>query len=182
MKALGSPKVVLTWVGSEDRNSRVFPPGRPFVAEIKNPKKRVLGERMLIRSRWGFVGVSGLSTLQSRLAALPPFKVLVSAVVRPKEGSARPSSHEIKERRKGFLVQFHSSKGKLVYKRIYSIRFKESEGLFLARIEMDGGLPVKKFVSGDSVSPSVSELLKTKVECLRFDVLRVVELGDLTFG
>jgi len=48
--------------------------------------------------------------------------------------------------------------------------------------ELDGGLPVKRFVSGELVSPSVSEVLKTEVRCRKFDIREVKETGKLEFG
>ena len=48
--------------------------------------------------------------------------------------------------------------------------------------ELDGGLPVKRFVSGELVSPSVSEVLKTEVRCSRFDIREVKETGEFEFA
>ena len=48
--------------------------------------------------------------------------------------------------------------------------------------ELDGGLPVKRFVSGELVSPSISEVLKTEVRCRRFDICEVKETGRFEFA
>ena len=39
-KILRSTKFKFTWFGSEDPDSAVFPPGRPFIAEVKGPRRR----------------------------------------------------------------------------------------------------------------------------------------------
>jgi len=38
---------------------------------------------------------------------------------------------------------------------------------------MDGGLPVKRLVSGEAVSPSLSESIGIPLRCERFDIMRV---------
>ena len=50
------------------------------------------------------------------------------------------------------------------------------------RAELDGGLPVKRFVNGELVSPSVSEVLKTEVGCRSFDIRKVREIGGFEFA
>ena len=52
----------------------------------------------------------------------------------------------------------------------------------MAEIKLDGGLPVKRLISGGSVSLSLAELLKTPLSCQRFDILRVWESGGFKFG
>ena len=41
---------------------------------------------------------------------------------------------------------------------------------------------MKRFVNGDLVSPSVSEVLKTEVGCRTFDILKVKEIGGFSFA
>jgi len=55
----GSRKLVFTWLGSEDRQSRVYPPGRPFVVEAKSPVKRKVPRKFVVRYRGGQIRVSG---------------------------------------------------------------------------------------------------------------------------
>ena len=50
------------------------------------------------------------------------------------------------------------------------------------KAELDGGLPVKRFVSGELVPPSVSEVLKTEVGCRTFDIRKVREIGEFAFA
>ena len=67
----GSDKVVLTWLGSEDEESRVLPPGRPFVAEIKSPKKRKLPRKFGVRVRKSVVYVTAGRVLPSKPVGFP---------------------------------------------------------------------------------------------------------------
>ena len=65
---------------------------------------------------------------------------------------------------------------------VYFVRgWKHGKTLTLEAM-IDGGLPVKRFVSGELVSPSVSEVLKTEVRCRTFDIREVHETGELGFG
>ena len=41
---------------------------------------------------------------------------------------------------------------------------------------------MKRFVNGELVSPSVSEVLKTEVGCRSFDICRVREIGAFEFA
>ena len=80
-------------------------------------------------------------------------------------------------------VRYKNNKGKVVFKTVYKVRVLRTGGTkLIVEIKLDGGLPVKRFVNGDSVTPSISEVLKTPVSCQRFDILRVWESGGFEFG
>jgi tRNA U54 and U55 pseudouridine synthase Pus10 len=75
----------------------------------------------------------------------------------------------------GTTIQHRNNKGKTVYKKVYSIRVGRETGGLEAEIKLDGGLPVKRLISGESVSPSLSEVLGVPLVCRGFDILRVWE-------
>jgi tRNA pseudouridine synthase 10 len=66
-------------------------------------------------------------------------------------------------------------KTKTITKKIHSIRARKvSANRFTLTLVADSGLPFKKFVRGDQVaSPSVSEIMGGKCECIQFDILEV---------
>jgi len=78
-------------------------------------------------------------------------------------------------------IQFRNNKGKTVHKRVYSLKIQRRGQGLVAEIKLDGGLPVKRLVSGGSVSLSLSELFGTPLNCQRFDILRVWESGKFKF-
>ncbi len=181
-KFCGSGKVTFAWLGSEDADSRVFRPGRPVVAEVKNPKKRKLPSRFGARFRGGLVSVSAGRVLPSKPLRLPPFRFVTE--IRAK-ATAKVTAESLKDLRSAFrktVVRFERPHNRPAFKTVYMASAKAAGRDLLIDAELDGGLPVKRFVSGELVSPSVSEVLKTEVGCRSFDILRVRETGEFGFA
>lgn len=181
-RLMRSTKMKFTWLGREDVESRVHRPGRPFVVELKSPEKRVPPRKLWMATGKGRVELSRLKALPGRPTRLPNFVFKTRVVMRP---SVRVESQNLRllaKQMKMVQVQFQTSKGKLVHKTVHSVRAKVVGDAIIAEIKMDGGLPVKRLVGGESVSPSISELLKTPLACEKFDILRVWEKGEFEFG
>jgi len=178
----GADAAKFAWVGSEDRNSRVAPPGRPFVAELKNPRRRKLPKVFLVRAGKRVVKVSRGRLLPSRPIALPRFRfrTLIAA-----KSSGRVAPTQLKELARAFRnveVVFDRPNERPVSRRVYRVVARARGRSMTIEAELDGGLPVKRFVSGELVSPSVSEVLKTEVRCRTFDICGVRETGKFGFG
>jgi len=178
----GSEKMTFTWLGSEDRESRVFPPGRPFVVEVKNPRKRSFPRRFGTRLRGGVVSISSGRILPSKPVGLPAFRFVtrIKAVAR-----SRPTPAGISELKSSFRrasVRFERPHNRPTVKTVYRLSAEARGRTLFIEAELDGGLPVKRFVNGDLVSPSVSEVLKTEVGCRSFDIFRVREMGEFSFA
>ena len=178
----GSEKMTFTWLGSEDRESRVFPPGRPFVVEVKNPRKRSIPARFGSRLRQGLVSVSSGRILPSKPVGLPSFRFVtrIKAVA-----ASRPTKEGLSELKSGFRrasVRFERPHNRPTLKTVYGVSARAKGRTLFIEAELDGGLPVKRFVNGDLVSPSVSEVLKTEVGCRSFDIFRVREIGEFSFA
>ncbi|MDG6941363.1 MAG: hypothetical protein JRN34_00345 [Nitrososphaerota archaeon] len=178
----GSDKMVFTWLGSEDEDSKVFYPGRPFVVEIKGPKKRRLPKRFGARVGGGLVAVSSGRVLRSKPVRIPSFrfKTTIRATAASKVRSEGVS--ELQARFHKATVTFERPNNRPAVKMVYGVRAKARGKALLIDAELDGGLPVKRFVSGELVSPSVSEVLKTEVSCHSFDIRRVRETGAFEFA
>jgi tRNA U54 and U55 pseudouridine synthase Pus10 len=71
------------------------------------------------------------------------------------------------------LVHYRNNKGRLVDKKIYFVKASARGKKITADIKLDGGLPVKRLVSGEAVSPSFSESMRMPLRCERFDIMRV---------
>ena len=178
----GSGKMTFTWLGSEDRESRVYPPGRPFLVEVKNPRRRKFPKRFGARLRSGLVSVTSGRVLPSKPSRLPAFRFLTHIVA---VAAAKPSEEALSELRSAFHraeVRFERPHSRPAVKEVYSASAKARGKTLFIEAELDGGLPVKRFVNGDLVSPSVSEVLKTEVACRSFDIRRVRVIGEFSFA
>jgi len=178
----GSEKFVFTWLGSEDRLSRVYPPGRPFVAEVKNPVKRKVPRRFVARFRRGQVAVSLGRVLPSRPTRLPTFRFRTEILGVASSKVGTEGLKELKKAFRGTEVRFERPHEKPVTKMVYRASATSKGRTLTIDAELDGGLPVKRFVSGELVSPSISEVLKTEVRCRRFDICEVKETGRFEFA
>jgi len=181
-KYSGSDRTTFTWLGSEDRDSRVYPPGRPFVAEVKNPRKRTFPRRFGSRLRGGLVSVSSGRVLTSKPLQLPAFKfrTRIRATAATKVGPEGMA--ELRSRFRKATVTFDRPHNRPTTKMVYRVSGTSKGRTILLDAELDGGLPVKRFVSGELVSPSVSEVLKTEVGCRSFDICGVREIGEFGFA
>ncbi len=178
----GSKKMTFTWLGSEDEESRVYPPGRPFVAELKNPRKRRFPRNFGARLKGGLVSVSAGRVLPSKPVRIPSFRFVTRIKA---TASTRVTPEALSELHSRFIrtpVTFERPHNRPTVKIVYKVTAKARGKTLLIEAELDGGLPVKRFVSGELVSPSVSEVLKTEVGCRSFDVLRVREIGEFVFA
>jgi tRNA pseudouridine synthase 10 len=178
----GADTAKFAWVGSEDKDSRVAAPGRPFVAELKNPRRRKLPKAFVVRVKKRIVKVSRGRLLPSQPVALPRFRfrTLIAA-----KSFSKVAPTQLKELTRAFRnveVVFDRPNERPVSRRVYRVVAKARGRNITIDAELDGGLPVKRFVSGELVSPSVSEVLKTEVRCRTFDICGVRETGKFGFG
>ena len=181
-KFTGSGKLVFTWLGSEDRLSRVYPPGRPFVAEVKSPVRRQVPRRFAARIRGGQVAVTGGRVLPSKPTRLPTFRFRTEVVGVASSKVGEEGLKELKRVFRGTEVRFERPHERPTTKVVYRASATLKGRTLTIDAELDGGLPVKRFVSGELVSPSISEVLKTQVRCRRFDICEVKETGRFEFA
>ena len=178
----GAEKMTFTWLGSEDRESAVLPPGRPFVVEVKNPRKRKIPGKFGTRFRGGSVTVSKGRMLPSKPVRLPSFRfrtrIRAMAAAKVPPGALA----ELKSKFRKAEVRFDRPHNRPATKTVYGVSAKAVGKTLFIDAELDGGLPVKRFVSGELVSPSVSEVLKTEVGCRSFDICGVKEIGRFGFA
>jgi tRNA pseudouridine synthase 10 len=178
----GSEKLIFTWLGSEDRLSRVYPPGRPFVAEVKSPVKRQIPRKFVARIRGGQVTVSSGRVLPSRPTKLPAFRFRTEILGVASSKVGVEGLKDLKKAFRGAEVRFERPHERPTTKTVYRASATLKGRTLTIDAELDGGLPVKRFVSGELVSPSISEVLKTEVRCRRFDICEVKETGRFEFA
>ncbi len=169
---LGSKKFKFTWFGSEDPDSIVFPPGRPMVIESKNPRRRRTPRTLGFRTGVGAMSVSGLRLVTKKFEH-PAFTFMTRAVIRAERRVSGEEVATLQREMRNAIVKYRNNKGRLVDKKIYFVRANARGKRIVADIKLDGGLPVKRLVSGEAVSPSFSESMKMPLRCERFDIVRV---------
>ena len=178
----GSDRLTFTWLGSEDRESRVYSPGRPFVAEVKNPLRRKVPGRFAARFRGGQVAVTLGRVLAAKPIKLPSFRIRTEIVGKAAAKVGPDGLADLSRAFRKATVRFDRPHDRPTSKNVYRASGKARGKTLWLDVELDGGLPVKRFVSGDLVSPSVSEVLKTEVRCRQFDICEVKVKGRFEFA
>lgn len=169
---LGSERFKFTWFGSEDEDSVVFPPGRPVIIEAKNPRKRRPPSQLKLRTGSGGITLSRIRAV-AKQSEHPSFSFMTRAVITAQEKVTEEEVKRLEREMKNTTVRYRNNKGRLVVKRIYFVRANARGKKVTAEIKLDGGLPVKRLVSGEAVSPSFSESIGKPLRCERFDIIRV---------
>ncbi len=169
---LGSKRFKFTWFGSEDPDSIVFPPGRPLLIESKNPRKRLAPRDLRLRTGRGSMSLSKVKVVTKRFDQ-PTFTFKTRAVIHAERSIASEEVGRLQKEMKNAMVQYRNNKGRLVYKKVYFVKASKRGKKITAYIKLDGGLPVKRLVSGEAVSPSFSESMGVPLRCDRFDIMGV---------
>lgn len=178
--------------GREDIDARMLGNGRPFVIEIKQPRKRFLDlerlEKAVNAYAEGKVEVSNLRfadkdivrKLKKAESAQKEYRVIMKF---ESKITARNLSLLEEKLTKAVIKQktpmrvLHRRADLTREKYIYGVKvkklsFKKAE----MKIRCQGGLYVKELVTGDDerTKPSVSGILKNKAEPIELDVLNVI--------
>ncbi len=180
LKIFQGTKTTFSWFGSEDERSLVLGSGRPFYAEVHNPKKRHLLPLTLPANLGYGVKLTQLTILDDKPEKVPSFKVKVLARVL---FQSKPDKKVVKNLPP--LIEVHQAslrKRKTYLKKIYSptIRLVKNRGYI--RFVCDGGLSIRRFLTGvgEPVTPNLPSLLGVNVEVDEekpFDILDVIVEG-----
>ena len=167
---LGGTVAKFTWIGGEDKPSLVLGNGRPFFVKLQNPNKRKLRltskifkslkiNRLKIVSDSPKKPLKFISSIKMRISAESDIKI--------------QNLKKLKDLIKSPVVVYDVS-GKRSEKKISSVKYKKtSQNEFSLFLKADGGLPIKRFVNGDNVSPGVSSIIDNSCKCLEFDFLDI---------
>ncbi len=181
--------------GREDLDVRTLGSGRPFVVEVKEPRRRKLDlkelEEEINKRAGGKVEVFGLRFADrrtvrriKRLAEISTkvYRVIATFDREIKEEELRMledalSNVTIKQRTP--LRVLHRRADRVRSKVVYGVRARKlGENRVELLVECQGGLYVKEFVTGDGgrTRPSVAEILGARVLEVTVDVLGVEEV------
>ena len=182
--------------GREDVDARMLGSGRPFIIEVKNPKKRFISLRNLARTinkqAEGKVKVLNLCItdrdmvrkLKKAEAAQKIYKTIV-------EFDRKISDEELEALEKTLtnlvvhqqtpLRVLHRRADRIREKYIYKTKIKRLKpNQVEMRIRCQGGLYIKELVTGDEgrTDPNVATIVDAKAEPLELDVLNVLMAGS----
>ncbi|QOJ78285.1 tRNA pseudouridine(54/55) synthase Pus10 [Infirmifilum lucidum] len=178
--------------GREDIDVRTLGRGRPFVLEIKRPKKRSIDlaelEKKINMEARGLIEVHGLSYCdRDSIKKLKGLAEVARKVYRALVTFSTPITEEdisklntvfnvaVVEQRTPFRV-LHRRVDKLRRKVVYRVEAKRvSEREVELVIEAQGGFYIKEFIHGDQgrTNPSIAGVLGKSVENIELDVLDV---------
>ena len=163
---LGGTTTKFTWIGGEDKSSLVLGTGRPFFVKIQNPLKRNLKSKSVI---FDFLKITNLKIVNESPKKPLKFKSSIEIKISTESEINSKNLKKLKNLQKTPIVVYEKS-GKRYEKSIFSVKYsKKSQNHFILFIKTQGGLPIKRFVASDDVSPGVSQILNTQCKCQEFD-------------
>ena len=170
-KKFGGSTAKFTWIGGEDKSSLVLGTGRPFFVKIKNPHKR---NSKLTSVSFDFLKITNLKIINDSPKKPLKFNSLIELKISTNDEIDSKNLKKLKDLLKHPVVVYEKS-GKRLEKKISSIKYKKnSKHSFTLFIRAEGGLPVRRFVNSDDVSPGISQILNTSCVCNEFDFLEIV--------
>ena len=171
-KKFGSDQVKFTWIGGEDKTSLVKGDGRPFFAKLISPKRQNI--QLPKKSVFDEITVNDLRKIDYIPRGSIPFRSKITILVMAKKGI---SSNKLKKLKQliNIPITLTGTHGKQTKKTIHKLRYrKNSLQSFTIEIDTDGGLPIKRFVEGNSVIPNITEMLNIKCFCKKFDINQII--------
>ncbi|MGD8505064.1 MAG: tRNA pseudouridine(54/55) synthase Pus10 [Candidatus Bathyarchaeota archaeon] len=178
--------------GREDIDARMLGQGRPFVIEIKRPKKRffdLLNLAQTINERAkGKVEVSKLRLATKdtvrKLKKTEAAQKLYKVIVEFDKSMSKKRLTELAKTLTNTVIRQQTPK-RVLHRRadlfrekhIYKAKIKRLKPRKMEmRVQCQGGLYIKELITGDEgrTSPSVAEILDVKAKPLELDVLEVI--------
>ncbi len=183
-------KCIFKGAGREDVDVKTLGNGRPFIVEIKRPKKRELDLDAIARK----INASGkVEVLDLRFASPKEAEEVLTknhrkeylALVLVGEGVTPEEAEEVARKLRGLEIHqrtpWRVRKARADKVRVRKVHEAEVRWLdekhFELRLVTDGGLYIKELVSGDKgrTKPSVTDLLGKGAWCERLDVLNILD-------
>lgn len=183
-------KCVFKGAGREDVDVRMLGKGRPFILEIKRPKRRKIDLEGIAReiNASGKVEVLNLRFTtpdEAEKVLSTPHRKEYLALVLVEEGVTPEEAEEVAKKLTGLEIHqrtpWRVRKARADKVRVRRVHHAEAKWIdekhFELRLITDGGLYIKELISGDKgrTKPSFSDLLGKSAWCERLDVLNVLD-------
>lgn len=163
----GCKQIKFTWIGGEDKSSLVLGNGRPFFVKLIEPHIR----KTRFPKKISLNGVT-LSKLKfvNKIPAKPlRFKTKIRLDITCDSPVSKKMIDALKSL-KNSDIEITDNMEKRALKHIHLINCKKSsEKTLLISLTVDGGLPIKRFISDDGLKPNLTQILGTKCLCTNFD-------------
>ena len=183
-------KCIFKGAGREDVDVRMLGNGRPFIVEIKEPRRR----RANLDEIAGEINSSGkVEVLNLRFVSAKEAEEVLTknhrkeylALVLVEEGVTPKEAEEVAKKLTGLEIHQRTPwrvrkarADRVRVKKVYEAKTRWiDERHFELRLITDGGLYIKELISGDRgrTKPSVSDLLGKPAWCERLDVLNILD-------
>ena len=167
---IGGTTAKFTWIGGEDKSSLVLGTGRPFFVKIQNPFKRNL--------EFSEIDLDSLKLHHLNLVNESPkkpvkFNSSISVIISADSEINTMNLKKLKDLPNNPVVVYDNY-GKRSEKKVFDVKYEQnSKNTFTLEIKAEGGLPVKRLVSGDDVVPGISKILDVRCTCQEFDFLDI---------
>ncbi len=164
-------QVKIAWIGGEDKTSLVLGNGRPFYAKILNPAKRKI--RLPKKIELNPIILKELKIVSQMPKEPIKFKSIIELSVDSENEIDSTKLKLLKNLKKSPIIVYEKF-DKRNEKKVYSLKYKKtSSKSFSVNLKVDGGLPIKKFVDGDNISPTLTDLLDSNCRCKEFDFYQI---------
>jgi tRNA pseudouridine synthase 10 len=168
----GAQQAKMTWIGSEDESSLVIGNGRPFFVKLINPHKRkiILPTKITLEG----ISITHLRTISKIPTDQIKFKTEVLLEIET-EKDLSPERLNILKSLKDMSILINENSSWKNQKRVYDVKIKKVDRRsFTILMESDGGIPIKRFVTGSNIEPNLSLLLENSCKCITFDFHKIV--------
>ena len=170
-KKFGGTTAKFTWIGGEDNSSLVLGTGRPFFVKIKNPFKRKI---RLYDEKLDFISLCNLKLVKESPKTSVSFNSMIKIKVISSSQINSKKLKKLKDLPTTPIVIYEKS-GKRYEKKIFDVKYKKnSKNVFTMTITAEGGLPIKRFITGDDVLPNISTIFDTPCTAQEFDFLDIL--------
>lgn len=163
----GAMKTKFTWIGGENKTSLVFGKGRPFFVKLISPHKRkVILDKEITQNG---ITIKNLSIIDHIPKKPIQFKSKIRLLIDTENKIKSRDLLRLKNITKSPIV-VNEKFGTRSEKSVYDIKYKKTSPKSLSiMLRVDGGFPIKRFVDDDDVNPNLSEVLKNRSKCKKFD-------------
>ena len=170
-KKFGGTTTKFTWIGGEDKSSLVLGSGRPFIVKLQNPLKRKI---KLSDYASDFISIFNLKRIDDSPKTPLKFSSLATIKISTDSKFDAENLKKLKNLKNSPIIVSEKS-GRSYEKKIFDINYKKtSDQIILVKIRVEGGLPIKRFVIGNDVTPNISETIGTHCIPEEFDFLEII--------
>ena len=170
-KKFGGTTTKFTWIGGEDKSSLVLGYGRPFIVKLQNPLKRKI---KLSDYASDFISIFNLKIIDDSPKTPLKFSSLATIKISTDSKFDAENLKKLKNLKNSPIIVSEKS-GRSYEKKIFDINYKKtSDQIILVKIRVEGGLPIKRFVIGNDVTPNISETIGTHCIPEEFDFLEII--------